>query len=141
MATDSSSGTLPSSSRLTIDSSSSIARSKESFLTSTCVFSPIDLLPGTLTGYAHWVRLLGKPGALLLNRHGDGLWRAQGLDEVPINAVTWAATDSLRPCRSYPPSSTETIRPPALAAAASISLSVAQLKSSAFRLREARGSR
>src|SRR6478735_3014553 len=34
MATDSSSGTLPSSSRLTIDSSSSIARSKGIFFTS-----------------------------------------------------------------------------------------------------------
>src|ERR1700730_16266855 len=43
MATDSSSGTLPSSSRLTIDSSSSIARSKLSFLTSTWVFSAILL--------------------------------------------------------------------------------------------------
>src|SRR5205823_7314606 len=42
MATDSSSGTLPSSSRFTIDSSSSIARSKESFLTSTWVFSAIS---------------------------------------------------------------------------------------------------
>src|SRR6266446_1685400 len=42
MATDSSSGTLPSSSRLTIDSSSSIARSKESFLTSVWVFSAIS---------------------------------------------------------------------------------------------------
>src|SRR5467141_2149380 len=41
MATDSSSGTLPSSSRLTIDSSSSIARSKLSFLTSSWVFSAI----------------------------------------------------------------------------------------------------
>src|ERR1700675_1420296 len=41
MATDSSSGTLPSSSRLTIVSSSSIARSKESFLTSSWVFSAI----------------------------------------------------------------------------------------------------
>src|SRR5205807_3458155 len=41
MATDSSSGTLPSSSRLTIDSSSSIARSKESFFTSIWVFSTI----------------------------------------------------------------------------------------------------
>src|SRR5277367_1216235 len=35
MTTDSSSGTLPASSRVTIDSSSSIARSKLSFLTST----------------------------------------------------------------------------------------------------------
>src|ERR1700730_3437693 len=43
MATDSSSGTLPSSSRLTIVSSSSIARSKLSFLTSTRVFSAILL--------------------------------------------------------------------------------------------------
>src|ERR1700692_1707566 len=43
MVTDSSSGTLPSSSRLTIDSSSSIARSKLSFLTSTWVFSAILL--------------------------------------------------------------------------------------------------
>src|SRR5215212_7073246 len=43
MATDSSSGTLPSSSRLTIDSSSSIARSKLSFLTSPAVFSAISL--------------------------------------------------------------------------------------------------
>src|ERR1700692_3352404 len=41
MATDSSSGTLPSSSRLTIDSSSSSARSKLSFLTSGWVFSAI----------------------------------------------------------------------------------------------------
>src|SRR5580692_9967251 len=41
MATDSSSGTLPSSSRLTIDSSSSSARSKLSFLTSNWVFSAI----------------------------------------------------------------------------------------------------
>src|SRR6478609_10373238 len=41
MATDSSSGTLPPSSRVTIDSSSSIARSKLSFLTSTWVFSAI----------------------------------------------------------------------------------------------------
>src|ERR1700681_3061451 len=41
MATDSSSGTVPSSSRFKIDSSSSIARSKESFLTSTWVFSAI----------------------------------------------------------------------------------------------------
>src|ERR1700730_17658574 len=43
MATDSSSGTLPSSSRFTIDSSSSIARSKLSFLTSSWVFSDIVL--------------------------------------------------------------------------------------------------
>src|ERR1700730_18156057 len=43
MATDSSSGTLPSSSRLTIDSSSSIARSKLSRLTSSWVFSAILL--------------------------------------------------------------------------------------------------
>src|SRR5450759_2549132 len=43
MATDSSSGTLPSSSRLTIDSSSSSARSKLSFLTSIWVFSAILL--------------------------------------------------------------------------------------------------
>src|SRR5258707_5274995 len=42
MATDSSSGTLPSSSRLTIDSSSSSARSKESFFTSVWVFSAIS---------------------------------------------------------------------------------------------------
>src|SRR5712671_1126253 len=41
ISTDSSSGTLPSSSRLTIDSSSSIARSKLSFLTSSWVFSAI----------------------------------------------------------------------------------------------------
>src|SRR3954470_700522 len=39
MVTDSSSGTLPSSSRLTIDSSSSIAFSKESFLTSAWLVS------------------------------------------------------------------------------------------------------
>src|SRR5437762_14050957 len=43
MATDSSSGTLPSSSRFTIDSTSSIARSKLSFLTSNSVFSAILL--------------------------------------------------------------------------------------------------
>src|SRR6266481_3962755 len=43
MATDSSSGTLPSSSRFTIDSSSSIARSKLSFLTSTWVSSAMLL--------------------------------------------------------------------------------------------------
>src|SRR5262245_35730054 len=45
MATDSSSGTFPSSSRFTIDSSSSIARSKGIFLTST-LFSAISL-PGS----------------------------------------------------------------------------------------------
>src|SRR5882757_3716269 len=45
MATDSSSGTLPSSRRLTIDSSSSIARSKLSVLTSTWVFSAILRVP------------------------------------------------------------------------------------------------
>src|SRR5258708_4527496 len=45
MATDSSSGTLPSSRRLTIDSSSSIARSKLSVLTSTWVFSAILGVP------------------------------------------------------------------------------------------------
>src|ERR1043166_8764672 len=45
MGTDSSSGTLPSSSRLTIDSSSSIARSKVSFLTSTWLFSAICGFP------------------------------------------------------------------------------------------------
>src|SRR5258706_5683888 len=43
MATDSSRGTLPSSSRFTIDSSSSIARSKLSFLTSIWVFSAMLL--------------------------------------------------------------------------------------------------
>src|SRR6476659_397955 len=43
MATDSSSGTLPSSSRFTIDSSSSLARSQISFLTSTWVFSAMLL--------------------------------------------------------------------------------------------------
>src|SRR5450631_28493 len=42
MATDSSSGTLPPSSRVTMVSSSSIARSKLSFLTSTWVFSAIS---------------------------------------------------------------------------------------------------
>src|ERR1700723_4495832 len=41
MATDSSSGPLPSSSRLTIDSSSSSARSKLSFLTSAWAISAI----------------------------------------------------------------------------------------------------
>src|ERR1700710_2166893 len=45
MPTDSSSGTLPSSRRLTIDSSSSIARSKLSVLTSTWVFSAILRVP------------------------------------------------------------------------------------------------
>src|SRR3954451_11398510 len=45
MATDSSSGTLPSSRRLTIDSSSSIARSKLSDFTSTWVFSAILRVP------------------------------------------------------------------------------------------------
>src|ERR1700712_406177 len=45
MATDSSSGTLPSSRRLTIDSSSSIARSKLSVLTSRWVFSAILRVP------------------------------------------------------------------------------------------------
>src|SRR5882757_1847633 len=45
MATDSSSGTLPSSSRRTIVSSSSIARSKDSFLTSAWVFSAICAFP------------------------------------------------------------------------------------------------
>src|ERR1700759_3395754 len=46
MVTDSSRGTLPSSSRLTIVSSSSIARSKLSFLTSTWVFSAICCFSG-----------------------------------------------------------------------------------------------
>src|ERR1700709_1967399 len=45
MVTDSSSGTLPSSRRLTIDSSSSIARSKLSVLMSTWVFSAILRVP------------------------------------------------------------------------------------------------
>src|ERR1700710_2857076 len=45
MATDSSSGTLPSSRRLTIDSSSSIARSKLSVLTSRWVFSALLGVP------------------------------------------------------------------------------------------------
>src|SRR3954465_15138464 len=45
MATDSSSGTLPSSRRLTMDSSSSMARSKLSVLTSTWVFSAILRFP------------------------------------------------------------------------------------------------
>src|SRR5882757_10973964 len=45
MATDSSSGTLPSSRRLTIYSSSSISRSKLSVLTSTWVFSAILRVP------------------------------------------------------------------------------------------------
>src|SRR4051812_468153 len=45
MATDSSSGTLPSSRRLTIDSSSSIARSKLSVLTSTWLVSAILRVP------------------------------------------------------------------------------------------------
>src|SRR5260370_2586986 len=43
MRTDSSSGTFPPSSRVTMVSSSSIARSKLSFLTSTWVFSAISL--------------------------------------------------------------------------------------------------
>src|ERR1700684_863346 len=51
MATDSSSGTLPSSSRLTIDSSSSIARSKLSFLTSVWVFSAILLSRCAVRGH------------------------------------------------------------------------------------------
>src|SRR5271163_108136 len=46
MATDSSSGTLPSSSRLTIDSSSSSARSKLNFLTSVWAFSAMLVFPG-----------------------------------------------------------------------------------------------
>src|SRR5882757_10004921 len=46
MARDSSSVTLPSSSRLTNDSSSSIARSKLSVFTSTWVFSAIIAFPG-----------------------------------------------------------------------------------------------
>src|SRR6201995_3430997 len=70
----------------------------------------------------------------------DGMWRAQGFDVVPIRAVRWAATDSCRPCRSYPPSSTETIRPPALASAISISFCVTQPKSPASRLMLASGS-
>src|SRR5215207_2267585 len=45
MATDSSSGTLPSSSRLTMDSSSSMARSNESFFTSVLVSSTIISFP------------------------------------------------------------------------------------------------
>src|SRR6266704_5651142 len=65
MVTDSSSGTLPSSSRLTIDSSSSIARSKLSFLTSTWVFSAISCSrmrrsdPDPISLFEH--DLFGKP--------------------------------------------------------------------------------
>ena len=121
---DSSSGTLPSSSRLTIDSSSSIARSKLSFLTSTWVFSAIGF-PDTL--------FVGPLQSHLCESIVAGI-------HAPSNAVTWAATD-LRPCRSYPPSSTETIRPPALESATSISWRVTQPESSARRLSDASGSR
>src|ERR1700692_2703763 len=60
MATDSSSGTLPSSSRLTIDSSSSSARSKLSFLTSTVVFSAIYCFPGCAVLPATRTNLCGR---------------------------------------------------------------------------------
>src|ERR1700690_3688928 len=53
MATDSSSGTLPSSSRLTIDSSSSSARSKLNFLTSVWAFSAILAFLDVL-GVSEW---------------------------------------------------------------------------------------
>src|ERR1700709_852377 len=48
MTTDSTAATVQSSSRLTIDSSSSIARSKLSVFTSTWVFSAIIAFPGAL---------------------------------------------------------------------------------------------
>src|SRR6478752_2174465 len=67
MATDSSSGTLPSSSRLTIDSSSSIARSKLSFLTSAWVFSAISV-PGCVPYDAH--------SKISMRRHCGGNSRA-----------------------------------------------------------------
>src|SRR5574338_1733341 len=52
MATDSSSGTLPSSRRLTIDASSSIARSKGIFLTS-MLFSAISLSGASFVVQCH----------------------------------------------------------------------------------------
>src|SRR5262245_24463180 len=67
MATDSSSGTLPSSSRLTIDSSSSIARSKLSCLTSTWLFSAILAFP---MDYA-------RVGVDLRSSLLTGLWRGR----------------------------------------------------------------
>src|SRR4026208_140979 len=62
MATDSSSGTLPSSRRLTIDSSSSMARSKGIFLTS-LLFSAISL-----SGVVHWVK--DSPDSLSVHQGG-----------------------------------------------------------------------
>src|SRR6185503_6592776 len=65
MATDSSSGTLPSSRRLTIDSSSSIARSKGIFLTST-LFSAISLSGPSLV--VQWVK--DSPDSLSVHQGG-----------------------------------------------------------------------
>src|SRR4029078_6271021 len=62
MATDSSSGTLPSSRRLTIDSSSSVARSKSIFLTS-LLFSAISL-----SGVVQWVK--DSPDSLSVHQGG-----------------------------------------------------------------------
>src|SRR4051812_7416648 len=66
MATDSSSGTLPSSSRLTIVSSSSIARSKDRRLTSALVLS------GMITFLGAASRILARPRALLSAPHQGG---------------------------------------------------------------------
>src|SRR5580692_4978405 len=60
MATDSSSGTLPSSSRLTIVSSSSSARSKLSFLTSAWLFSAMLLSRDALSRQRNQNYLCGR---------------------------------------------------------------------------------
>src|SRR3954470_15725806 len=74
MATDSSSGTLPSSSRLTIDSSSSIARSKLSFLTSVWVFSAISL---------SWMRPFpGAESKTFVRTYCGGILRAHQCGDV-----------------------------------------------------------
>src|SRR5258708_29703927 len=73
MATDSSSGTLPSSSRLTITSSASIARSKLSFLTSPEFLTSPIMLSAILSSCVH-----APPGATE-NIIAGGSWRVEAL--------------------------------------------------------------
>src|ERR1700720_1359435 len=83
MTTDSSSGTLPSSSRLTIDSSSSIARSKLSFLTSAWALSAISIYPGCVIGPAN-----ERDAVLRCRTHqGTGMGRDRLLQALKIIAA------------------------------------------------------
>src|SRR5215471_9923374 len=90
MATDSSSGTLPSSSRLTIDSSSSIARSKLSCWSSTWLFSAILAFPWTTRASAQILRsslltgLWRGPVALLRARQSTDMGRDRFLQALQI---------------------------------------------------------